>query len=70
MHMGISQEPLYGNLQETARPQSHDTRFVRACALEMHMTFHKNHCMDMYREILDVYESTSINQAVTLTVRL
>ena len=36
-HGQVTRAILCGNLQENAGPQSRDTRFVRACAVETHM---------------------------------
>ena len=38
MHMDMSQEPFYARIyRKNAAPQGHDTCFVRARAVEMHM---------------------------------
>ena len=51
--MDIPQEPLCMEIyRKKAGPQSCDTRFVRACAVETHMDIPQEpRCMEIYREL-------------------
>ena len=58
----ISQEPFCLEIyKKNAGPQSRDTRFVRACAVETHMdTSHEPFCVEIYKKMPDADSAASI----------